>query len=78
MKKQVLTFSLIVSFIALAFAQSTEKATITGQLTDQQNQPMAFANVLLLHPADSSLIKGTITDSAGVYLFEMVQTKDEI
>lgn len=72
MKLQLLSFLLVVLFGANALAQTTEKASISGKIMDQENKPLEFANVLLLNPADSSLIKGTITESDGTYLFEMV------
>ncbi len=74
MKKIVLTLSFFTFLFAnFTFAQANEKATITGQVTTQAGQPLDFTNVLLLNPKDSSLVKGTITDSTGAYLFEMVE-----
>ncbi len=72
MRTYLLTLLLVVLFGNLLTAQDTEKATIVGKLTDQSNKPMDFANVLLLNPADSSLVKGTISEADGSYLFEMV------
>src|SRR5690606_24541812 len=51
-----------------AFAQSS----IKGSGKDTLGLPIAFANVLLLHSADSSLAKGRITDEMGDCLFEQV------
>lgn len=73
MKKIFLTLtSVTLLFTHFLFAQDSEKASIVGNITNQAGQPLDFTNVLLLNPKDSSLVKGTITDSTGAYLFEMV------
>ncbi len=69
----LLTLFAVVGFVYLLSAQNTEKATITGKLTDASNQPIDFANVLLLHAKDSSLAKGAVSNVEGLYLFEMVE-----
>lgn len=74
MKTQSLTILMVLFFGFFALAQPAEKAMITGKVLDQAGNPLDFANVLLLNPADSSLVKGTISDSTGTYLFEMVET----
>ena len=38
--------------------------TITGRVTDENNDPLAFANVIL-QKADNSYIDGTVTDTTG-------------
>ena len=45
---------------------------IKGAVMDETGAPVAFANVLLLHAADSSLAKGTITEEDGTYLLEAI------
>lgn len=74
MRKFIPTLTLFTLFLISQFAgaQSPEKAQIVGKVTDKLGQPLDFTNVLLLNPKDSSLVKGTISDSTGVYLFEMV------
>ncbi|MBK7872813.1 MAG: TonB-dependent receptor [Saprospiraceae bacterium] len=73
MKTSLFTLLLATLFVNITLAQDSEKVSILGKLTDQSNKPMDFANVLLLNPTDSSLVKGTITDAEGAYLFEMVE-----
>lgn len=46
------------------------QSLIKGSVADETGAPAAFANVLLLASADSSLVKGTITEEDGTYLFE--------
>ncbi len=51
----------------LAGMASTAQTRVSGTVTDAQHKPAAFATVMLLHAKDSSLAKGTVTDSAGHY-----------
>lgn len=51
-----------------AFSQGN----IKGKVTDEKNQAVEFANVLLLNAADSSLVKGDLSDSSGAYYFENI------
>ncbi|HXO74891.1 MAG TPA: TonB-dependent receptor, partial [Puia sp.] len=46
---------------------------IHGVVLDRSNKPLVGANVLLLHPADSSLAKGMVTNDLGVYSFGNVK-----
>jgi outer membrane receptor protein involved in Fe transport len=64
---------LLLPFLLLVFSVATaQQATIGGKVLEGENKPLGFANVLLLKAADSSLVKGTLTDEAGAYLFEGV------
>ncbi len=58
--------------ILLALCPMLSKAQITGTVVDTENQPLAFANVLLLHAQDSSLQKGMLATEAGTYAFESI------
>lgn len=61
MKSCILGFSLwLITSISL-FGQ------LTGQVLDENNQPLAFANVLLLTASDTTLVRGTITDDDGYF-----------
>ncbi|MDB5230599.1 MAG: TonB-dependent receptor, partial [Chitinophagaceae bacterium] len=46
--------------------------SITGQVTDQNNQPIEFANVLLIKTADSSQVKAVVTDKKGKFTIAAV------
>ena len=48
---------------------------ITGKLTNNAGQPVAFANVLLLSQADSSFLAGATSDASGVFVIESDVTK---
>lgn len=61
----------IVLLPALSRAQSggENPVQLTGRVVDQKLEPVAFATVTLRRAADSSLVKGTITDEKGGYRF---------
>ena len=46
--------------------------TIRGRVQNDDNQPVPWANVLLLNPADSSLVKGDVSDTTGHYVLKQV------
>ena len=48
------------------------QSSIEGVVLDEENNPLAFTNVLLFNAADSSLNKGTITDIEGNYAIDNV------
>ena len=41
---------------------------LTGTIIDEQGQPVAYANVCLLHPSDSTLIGGGVSNEAGLFV----------
>lgn len=61
---------------ALGLSSSTVWAqTITGKITDNAGQPVAFANVLLLSQADSSFISGATSNDNGEFVISNNTTK---
>lgn len=52
------------------------QSQITGTLLNQDQQPLAFANVLLQHPSDSSLVKGTLSQESGDFALLRVPPGD--
>ncbi len=64
----IITYLLFNSIPTLLSAQSK----IHGMVTDMNKSPVAGATVLLLHGVDSAFIKGTVTNSAGIYFFENI------
>ncbi len=66
MKKLLVLFTIFTS--AVAFAQST--GSVKGKLTDQEynNEPLAFANVLI-----KGTTKGTTSDFDGLYYFDNIE-----
>ena len=61
MKQLLLSLITSVMLIATASAQ-----TISGRVTDENTQPVSFANIVLLS-GDSTFVNGTITDENGNY-----------
>ena len=69
MKKRLTGLGLmLLACCSMTFAQNS----ITGKVLDDKNKAMNYVNVLLLQTADSSLVKGSITDSTGQYLLENI------
>lgn len=65
--------SLIALLLLIAAFNQTSAQTsgnITGTVVDETGKPVEFANALLLYAKDSTLTKGALTDSSGVFIFE--------
>jgi hypothetical protein len=69
MKNLLFTITLLFSF----FSINAQSGIIKGQLADEEGVVLEYANVLLLNPADSTLIKGVVTDLDGEFIFEAVE-----
>ena len=41
---------------------------LTGSIIDENRQPLPYANVYLLHPSDSTVIGGGVSNEAGVFV----------
>ena len=52
--------------------------SITGKVLDENKQPVSFASVTLLAAADSSLIKGEVSDEAGDFDIENISAGNYI
>lgn len=60
--------------LSLAVAITATAATFSGKVVDELSQPFAFANVVLLNPADSAFVAGTMTDAAGAFSLSAQQS----
>ena len=51
------------------YVECTHKANrhLRGTIIDEQGQPVAYANVYLLHPSDSTVIGGGVSNEAGYF-----------
>lgn len=65
--KKTATFQFILFILNFMIFSKTAFSQIEGRVTDTLNNPVAYANVLLINPADSSLITGTISNDNGIY-----------
>lgn len=75
MKPQT-TFQVLFFIAAFTLFQAFEvhaQVTLTGTVLGENQSPLPSATVLLLHPEDSTLVKGNVTDEEGVYRFENLQ-----
>ncbi len=68
MKKSIFLVLLFILPIVVASAQST---IVSGRIYDQVNQTIVGANVVVMRPADSSMITGTTTDINGRFKVEV-------
>ena len=64
-------YALSLFIFLLAFAY-VDARNVTGVVVDETQQPASFVNVVLI--ADSTFIDGKVTDDAGVFLFEDVDS----
>lgn len=53
--------------VALGISVSLHAQTVSGRLVDEESRPMAFANVVILSPEDSSYIAGTVSREDGTF-----------
>ena len=49
------------------------QTSVQGRITDDSGEVQSFANVLLLSPQDSSLLRGAISDLDGVYQIDNIE-----
>ncbi|MEO0333170.1 MAG: carboxypeptidase-like regulatory domain-containing protein, partial [Bacteroidota bacterium] len=61
---------MVVGLIVQALYSLQAQTSLSGEVKDLSNHPVSFANVLLLHSTDSSLVKGAISDTNGTFLLE--------
>ena len=54
-------------FISLFILPVLSQAQIQGTVHDRNNQPLSFANVLLLNQKDSSLVTGVSVSDVGTF-----------
>jgi hypothetical protein len=70
MQKIILFAAMLLSlFVQKAVAQDY---SVNGNVSDKANGGIASASVLLLNPADSSLVSSSVTDSTGSFTIEHV------
>ena len=62
MKKNVIKGTSICVLLFLVTATNLMAQHICGTVTDMQNQPIGFANIVLLSTRDSSFIHGSISE----------------
>jgi len=68
------TLTTLISSLLLTFTLLGQKTAFQGSIFDDKQQPIAFANLLLLKPADSTILKAAISENDGTYVFPEVDT----
>lgn len=61
---------LFILFSIQSFSQ--EKYTISGIILTEEEEPVPYANVLLVRAVDSTLVEGNLTREDGTYLIEQI------
>ena len=59
------------------FVECTHKTDhrLTGTIIDEQGQPVAYANIAVLNPADSTLLGGGVSNESGYFAIPYEQDK---
>ena len=59
------------------FVECTHKTDrhLTGTIIDEQGQPVAYANIAILNPADSTLLSGGVSNESGYFAIPYEQHK---
>ena len=68
--------SFLVIVLLLFFHFISGAQTISGKVQDAIGKPVAQANILLIKLTDSSLMKTTITDEMGSFLFDDIKSEN--
>lgn len=71
MKKSKYTLIGIILFIGTG-TRAFGQYRVSGKVQNEAGQPVGYATVTLLKAADSSLVKGLVTDSLGLFTFSHV------
>jgi len=71
--KQLVLFLFFSSQCLINIAQ-----TITGKITDENHNPLSFANVVLINAKDSAFVTGTVSKEDGTFLLQASTNKDYI
>lgn len=62
-----MTLKFLFTLIVLISFQAVSQNTISGIVKDEYNNPLPYANIVLLKPDTSDIIKGVISDNRGIY-----------
>jgi outer membrane receptor protein involved in Fe transport len=72
MKRTSLSFALLFFPFCALLAQ----VSVSGKITDEKSQPVAFASVALVSARDSQMVKGALSDASGIFSIPQVQPGD--
>src|SRR5690606_21963145 len=76
---KVSTYTPLFFFLFCAYFSVYSTNWITGSVLDESSEPVAFANVVLLSPTDStSVYRGAVADESGSFTFENIVSNQYI
>jgi iron complex outermembrane receptor protein len=68
------TLLLVAISFSVSFAQQAAPASkVSGALVNEQGKPLDYATVSLLRASDSTVVKGALSNDAGVYVFTNIK-----
>lgn len=70
MNTRTFLISGIIAFLG-EFLSPVQAQQIVGKLLDEKQEPVSFANVVLLSLPDSTFIQGTVTDEQGAFSMQI-------
>ncbi len=73
MEKKITLMLSVIVICLISTQQLKSQSVIQGNIETSDEKPLQFANVLLLKSADSSLVKGVISDTSGKYSFKNIR-----
>ena len=57
----------ILSIIIVLTSLLSRSEVVKGKLTNNNNEPVPFASILLFNSSDTSIVKADISDSVGIF-----------
>lgn len=69
---------LLLLIFSLGYYVQAQEIELKGRVVNAQDQPIYFANLVLLHQKDSVFAKGTSTNEDGTFHFESINAGDYI
>ena len=57
--------------------QLQAQVTVTGKVIDEQQQPVPYANIVLLSLPDSAFVAGSISNEEGAFSLNVKETKED-
>ena len=67
-------YQLLLSLFLAPFVSFAQSGNITGKVIDDQQRAVPYANVLLLKAADSTFVKGAVSEENGEILFAEISS----
>ena len=67
--------AVLVAAMMMSMAMTAKTYDVSGKVIDEQGEPIAFVNVVLLSMPDSAFVQGAVTDAQGA--FRIVTDKND-